>query len=187
MNPHIPVETEVKLRILSVDVMAPRLAELGFRLEVPAGTERSTLWDRGCALRDSGCALRVREYAGRAWLTWKGAKMEDPLLKIRPELETAVSSPGAMADILRALGYAPVLVMEKVRALWRSEELLACLDETPFGCYLELEGAPEAIQRAMARLGLGAELAERRSYPTLFLAHGAASLEPPPVPGKPIG
>lgn len=176
MNPHVPIETEVKLRIASLRELAPRLSELGFVPDVPAQPERSTLWDRDRELLAKGCALRLRTYAGRAWLTWKGAKVHDPLLKIRPELETGIADAGAMEAILRALGYQPVLVMEKTRALWRREDLLACLDETPFGCYLELEGEAGPIRETMAHLGLGPELAETRSYPTLFLEHGAAVL-----------
>jgi adenylate cyclase class 2 len=174
MNPHPPIETEVKLRIPSTRELAPRLAALGFQLEIPAQAEHSVLWDRGTELLSQGCALRLRTYGGGSWITWKGPKREDPLLKIRPEIETSVVSAEAMAGILRALGYTPVLAMEKTRALLRREDLVACLDETPFGCYLELEGEPDAIHAAMASLGLGPELAEVRSYPTLFLDHGQA-------------
>ena len=174
MNPQIPIETEVKLRVPSLGRLAPRLEELGFRLEIPAQPERSVLWDREAELFSQGCALRVRTYAGRAWLTWKGPKVIDPLLKIRPEIETAVTSAEAMEGILEALGYHPALTMEKTRAILRRKDLVACLDETPFGCYLELEGEPDAIRGAMGSLGLGPELAETRSYPALFLEHGAA-------------
>lgn len=185
MIPHIPIETEVKLRIPSTRELAPRLAALGFQLEIPAQSEQSVLWDRGTELLSQGCALRVRTYAGGSWITWKGPKVADPLLKIRPEIETTVSSAKAMEGILRALGYTPVLAMEKTRALLRREDLVACLDETPFGCYLELEGDPDAIREAMESLGLGPELAELRSYPTLFLEHGLAV--PPPTSSEPAG
>jgi adenylate cyclase, class 2 len=174
MNPHIPIETEVKLRIPSTHELAPRLAAQGFQLEIAAQSEHSVLWDRGTELFARGCALRLRSYAGGSWITWKGPKVHDPLLKIRPEIETPVTNGEAMAGILRALGYTPVLAMEKTRAILRRGDLVACLDETPFGCFLELEGEPDAIHQAMASLGLGPELAELRSYPTLFIEYGAA-------------
>jgi len=176
MNPHHPIETEVKLRIPSTRELAPRLEALGFLPEVPAQRERSVLWDRAGELLAQGCALRVRTYGSGAWITWKGPKTKDALFKIRPEVETAIASAGAMEAILQALGYRPVLAMEKTRALLRRGDLVACLDETPFGCYLELEGEPGAIREAMSNLGLGPELAELRSYPTLYLEHGQASL-----------
>lgn len=172
MNPQSPIETEVKLRIPTTEGWEARLTASGFRLEVPAQIERSVLWDRGSELLEHGCALRLRRYAGVSTLTWKGPKREDPVLKVRPERETSVGDAETMEGILRALGYTPVMTMEKVRALWKREDLVACLDETPFGCFLELEGHETAIRSEMTRLGLGPELAERRSYPTLFREHG---------------
>jgi len=64
--------------------------------------------------------------------------------------------------------------MVKTRAVMKRADLLACLDEAPFGCFLELEGEAPAIHAAMAALGLGPEVAELRSYPTLFREHGLA-------------
>jgi len=174
MNHPTPLETEVKVRISSPQEMVAKLEAQGFQLEVPTCAEQSVLWDRGRELLEQGCALRLRRYAGKAWITWKGPKVADPLLKIRPELETTLADPVATEQILVALGYAPVLVMEKQRALWRSSNLLACLDETPFGNYLELEGEAELIRVAMAALGLEASSVETRSYPTLFRAAGLA-------------
>ncbi len=169
-----PLETEVKLRIPAVAPVGARLAAAGFTEATPAQAERSVLWDRGGELRASGSALRLRQYAGETRLTWKGPKQPDPLLKIRPELETGVTDGAALEAILRALGYAPVMTLEKVRAVWTRADLVACLDETPFGCYLELEGEAPAIAAAMAALGLDPGQAEPRSYPELYQAYGLA-------------
>ena len=167
-----PVETELKLRIPAAAPFRALLAAMGFTETTPAQPEVSVLWDRNGELQAAGSALRVRRYAGKAILTWKGPKVPDPLLKIRPEVETAVEDGEAVEAILSALGYAPTLRMEKTRAVWAREELVACLDETPFGCFLELEGDPQAIKAAAEHLHLGADRVERRSYPTLFREHG---------------
>ncbi|HLO68262.1 MAG TPA: class IV adenylate cyclase [Holophaga sp.] len=166
------VETEMKFRVPDLEAAARDLRARGFREAVPAAEERSVLWDRDGALRAAGCALRLRTYGGRAFLTWKGPREEDPLLKIRPEVETGLEDPRAMAGILAALGYAPWLEMTKRRALLRRGALEACLDETPFGTYLELEGEAAEIRAEMAALGLGEDQVETRSYPALFLEHG---------------
>ena len=179
MASSVPVETELKLRIPATAPFPARLAALGFREIQPAQPERSELWDRDGSLRAQESALRLRRYAGQARLTWKGPKIPDALLKVRPELETAVADGEALEGILRALGFTPVLRLEKVRAVWRREGLEACLDETPFGCYLELEGAPPAIRAAMDALGLDPGQAEPRSYPELYQAHGLGALTPP--------
>ncbi|WLT31959.1 class IV adenylate cyclase [Geothrix sp. PMB-07] len=166
------LETELKLRIPATGPYRPLLEALGFHEVTPAQAEISVLWDRDGQLRAAGSALRTRSYAGHARLTWKGPKVPDPILKIRPEHETGIADAAALEAILRALGFEPVMRMEKVRAVWEREELEACLDETPFGCYLELEGDPQAIRAAMEGLGLAPDRAEPRSYPELYRTHG---------------
>jgi len=172
MTPSRSIETEIKLRIPAPAAVEPALRAAGFVQEQPSVLDQSVLWDHANALRAAGCALRLRRYAGMALLTWKGAKLADPVLKIRPEIETSIGDAGAMEQILRELGFVPVLAMEKRRALWRSDRLLACVDEAPFGCFLELEGDPADIREAMALLGLSASDAEPRSYPELFREYG---------------
>lgn len=166
------LETEVKLRIPATGTFRPLLEALGFRETIAAQPEVSVLWDRNGELRAAGSALRTRRFAGTFRLTWKGPKVPDAMLKIRPEQETGIEDGEALEAILRALGYAPVLRMEKVRAVWDRTDLEACLDETPFGCYLELEGEAQAIRAAMEGLGLTSDRAEPRSYPELYQAHG---------------
>jgi len=166
------LETELKLRIPATGPFRPLLEALGFREVISAQPEVSVLWDRQGELRAAGSALRTRAFAGNSRLTWKGPKVPDAMLKIRPELETAVEDLASLEAILRALGFEPVMRLEKVRAVWERPELEACLDETPFGCYLELEGDPQAIRVAMEGLGLAPDRAEPRSYPELYQAHG---------------
>jgi adenylate cyclase class 2 len=166
------VETELKLRIPATGPYRPLLEALGFHEVIPAQPELSVLWDRDGHLRAAGSALRTRVFAGHTRMTWKGPKIPDPILKIRPEHETGIEDGPALEAILHALGYVPVLRMEKVRSVWERAELEACLDETPFGCYLELEGEPQAIRVAMEGLGLAPDRAEPRSYPELYQAHG---------------
>jgi adenylate cyclase, class 2 len=163
-----PLEIEVKLRIPSVGVMRPRLLRGGFNQVQPEAVETSQLWDRSGELQGQGSALRVRQYGGRCLLTWKGPRVADPHLKIRPEVETEVADPAAMEAILRALGYSPALTIIKTRSVWARGDLEACLDQTPYGSFLELEGEPEAIRLAMAQLGLGQAQIEPRSYAALY-------------------
>ncbi|HJV91694.1 MAG TPA: class IV adenylate cyclase [Holophagaceae bacterium] len=170
------LETELKLRIPSVGAMAPLLSALGFTPTQAEAEEESLLWDREGELRARNCALRLRRYAGKATLTFKGARVPDPQFKIRPEHETEVADAEATEALLRGLGYAPVMRMVKHRALWHREELVACLDRTPFGDFLELEGDPQAIKLALQGLCLDASRIEPRSYPALFREAGLGSV-----------
>ena len=164
------LEIEIKLPVPSLEPLRLSLQAAGFRESHPQAAETSVLWDRDGLLRAQGSALRLRRYGAEAVLTWKGPRVEDPRLKIRPELETGVADYEAMAAILDALGYAPALAMEKSRSKWRRGELEACLDQAPFGCFIELEGSREDIQQALVDLGLENQPVETRSYPALYLA-----------------
>ena len=166
---HVDVlEIEIKFSIPSVDAILPRLLRAGFVLEHAPDQETSVLWDRDETLREQGQALRLRRYGSLAILTWKGARVEDARLKIRPEVETVVEDAEAMEGILRALGFAPCFTMVKTRSLWRRGALEACMDLTPFGSFMELEGSREAIQEATEELALGGFPVETRSYAVLF-------------------
>lgn len=167
-----PLEVEVKVRIPSTGAFGALLLRAGFKETHAAAVEANRLWDRAGALQAEDCALRLRQYGDRATLTWKGARVADPRLKIRPELETAVADPAAMEGILRALGFVPVLEMVKTRAIWTRGGLEACLDDTPYGSFLELEGERAAITEAMAELGLVPEQIETRSYAALYSGQG---------------
>ncbi len=174
MAQSIPIETEVKLRIPSSEALLPLLAALSFTPVEPMQDEDSTLWDHDGELFTEGSALRLRRYAGKSLLTWKGPQQPDPKLKIRAEIQTVIADHEAMEGILRALGYLPVLQITKHRATFRRDGLEACLDETPFGSYLELEGDPLSISLAMDHLGLDASHIEPRSYAMLYREHGLA-------------
>jgi len=167
------VEIEMKFRIPALGPARLGLEAAGFVPVHPQSEERSVLWDRDGTLKGEGCALRLRRYCGLSLLTWKGPRVEDPLLKIRPELETSLTDPLAMEGILEALGFVPVFTMVKSRSVWRLGALEACLDQAPFGCYLELEGTREEIRSAMALLELREDQVEPRSYPALFQELGA--------------
>ena len=162
------LEIEIKLPIPDLESLRVRLQQAGFVLKHPQASESSVLWDQEETLRKQGSALRLRRYGSQAILTWKGPRQEDARLKIRPEIETAVEDPEAMEGILRALGFAPAFSMVKSRSQWVRADLEACLDEAPFGCFIELEGSREAIQQALEDLALTEIPPEPRSYPELF-------------------
>ncbi len=78
--------------------------------------------------------------------------------KVREEIETAVAEPEKLSSILEALGLRGWFRYEKYRTSFRlpgpwAKELVIDLDETPIGTFAELEGPPEAIDRAATLLG----------------------------------
>jgi len=116
--------------------------------------------------------LRLRRKGDRAVFTFKERDLSGSPVKRQREEETEVSDAGALASILEALGYRPVLVYEKRRETWRVPGAEVVLDELPFGLFVEIEGEEARILEVEKLLGLGAAQAEHAPYPELTLRHG---------------
>ena len=86
------------------------------------------------------------------------------------EIEVELSDAATARMILLSLGYKPVFWYEKYRTEYRRKGWpgLVTLDETPIGVYLELEGAPDWIDRVAETLGYSQELYITSSYGDLF-------------------
>lgn len=194
MKSHGRQEIEIKLRVKDPAALRRRLARLKLR---PAGRvhERNTLFDTPPGgLAQHGQLLRIRQEtlpgkpraARDAILTYKGPAApaaEKPRAgkgryKIREELEAAVPDPESLRLILERLGLRGWFQYEKYRTTYRPSAILAWatglqveLDETPIGVFLELEGPPEAIDRAAALLGYNTSEYITKSYLVLYLDH----------------
>lgn len=121
------------------------------------------------SLSGRGCALRVRDDDGHAYLTFKGAVVPGPL-KLREEIETSAASAERLLAIVAALGYTPVFRYEKYREELALPGALIAIDETPVGTFLEIEGEADAIHDCARRLGFSEADYITASYRALYLA-----------------
>jgi adenylate cyclase class 2 len=168
-----PVETEAKVPVSSFVAIKRRIREAGGRRLSPRTLETNTLFDSpGGSLRSAGKSFRVRRYGGVGTVTLKGVARVEGGLKSRVEFETEVASPEMLARILISLGFVPTFRYEKFREIWKVGKTLVCLDETPLGRMLEIEGPAGAIHRLAPRLGLGPERFLSASYPALWFEAG---------------
>jgi adenylate cyclase class 2 len=102
-------------------------------------------------LKNSGSLLRLRN-DGRMTLTYKArTKQADNQFKVHRELEVEVDDDVTMEKILKALGFRRKQLYEKHRETFQLEGALLCLDQMPFGDFLEIEG-PKAKIRLIAGL-----------------------------------
>lgn len=83
--------------------------------------------------------------------------------KVREELELGVADPATLTKIFEGLGMRGWFRYEKYRTTFQlppsrtwAKGLLIELDETPIGTFVELEGPPQAIDRAAQELGYSA-------------------------------
>jgi adenylate cyclase, class 2 len=184
----IIVEREVKFPLSSWSQGEALLTNTAARIRERRHREVNSLYDFPTgSLRARGQALRVRRARGAAWLTLKEPAPGAEGLKHRSEYESAVGDPEAIERLLEALGMVEQFRYEKYRQTYVMGELEACLDETPIGCYLELEGAPESIHAEAARLGLSMNDGVVLSYPEIYEDYRRRFAEAPAFmvfPGK---
>lgn len=96
--------------------------------------------------------------------------------KVREEFELEVSNAAVLTRIFEGLGMSGWFHYEKyrttyclpARSTW-AKGLLLELDETPIGTFVELEGQPEAIDRAAHELGYAKRDFISKNYLALYL------------------
>jgi len=187
-------ETEIKLKVEDVKAFERKLKKLGAKT-VGTGEGRvhefNTIFDTpDGGLAKHGQLLRIRtETAGgkgkasgakRIVLTFKqpmvrGVDDEGARFKVREETETELTDSGALAKIFEGLGMRGWFSYEKYRTTWKlaakekwAKDLLIAVDETPVGTYVELEGPPEAIDRAAEAFGFARRDYLLKNYLTLY-------------------
>ena len=162
-------EIEIKLRYPTVDEARRAIDALGATLVEDRVFEDNVLWDTPeGTLRAATQMLRLRRRGDKVILTHKSNPSRETAHKVWEEHETAVDDFEQMRRILELLGYRPSWRYQKYRSRLTLDGLEFCLDETPLGCFVELEGSPEAIDTAAARMGKGIDDYIALSYRELF-------------------
>jgi adenylate cyclase class 2 len=148
------IETEVKIRISDPKAVRDKVLALGAAVSRDRVLEENTLYDYPDGrLHAARRAIRLRRSGKRTTLTFKGPPQSSRSFKVREEFETGISDAGQMRKILKALGLRPSFTYRKHRTVLRQGRLVICLDETPVGAFLELEGKRHEIARFARRLG----------------------------------
>jgi adenylate cyclase class 2 len=169
-QPMIEVEKKYRLTAAQRDHVLQRLQDIGAEAH-GEDFEENTIYGGG-SLERGRSVLRLRRVGEKALLTYKERFPRESAIKHQREDETAVEDPAAMAAILDALGFKPVLVYEKRRQTWRLDETEVVIDELPFGWFMEIEGDDVAIEAAEQRLEIDGLPAEHATYPQLTEQYG---------------
>jgi adenylate cyclase class 2 len=172
----VPIEQEIKLSFASLEAARLAVVTAGGRLLVPRRLIEDQLFDTiDLQLRARGTALRVRREGSTTYLTWKGPGIAGPV-KSREEHETRVDDAGALLNILVGLGYRPCFRSQKYREEYGIGTAVVTVDDTPAGVFVEIEGAPDEIERVAALLDRSPADYRLESYPALWRqwcqAHG---------------
>src|SRR5215471_11281757 len=187
-------ETEIKLRVEDVKAFDRKLKKLGAKTAGPGEGrvhEFNTIFDTpDGGLAKHGQLLRIRTEtssgkgkaggAKRTLLTFKqptvrGVTDEGARFKVREETETELMDSGALTKIFEGLGMRGWFSYEKYRTTWKlgakekwAKDLLIEVDETPVGTFVELEGPPDAIDRAAKTFGFARKDYLLKNYLALY-------------------
>lgn len=170
MSPQQTQEIEAKLLVQDLLRTRQKLEEKGAKCITPRQFEDNLRLDLpDLSLSREGKVLRLRKF-GSAQLTYKADKQLNRGIATRTELEVTVSDFEQTRNILAALGYQPIFVYEKYRAVYQLGNCHIMLDEMPFGHFVEIEGRDGAQITALAEnLGLDIRKSIPDSYQVLFL------------------
>ena len=134
--------------------------------------EDALLDDAANALRERGCALRIRMENGKSRITFKGP-IQDSVMKLRDEFETVVGDGVLLLRVFEELGYQVWFRYEKYREEFAHEDVIVAVDETPVGVFVEIEGSESGITTMAAAMGRTPDDYILDSYRALFLKRAA--------------
>jgi adenylate cyclase, class 2 len=178
VSPRREIEIKVPVRSDDLEAIRRKAEAMGFHRVAEPTREENFLFDfSDRRLKIAGCALRLRRYGNDCVLTFKGPLRERERMKIREETESSVDNFASMERILESLGleisFRYAKEREKFRIETESSSLVElCVDQTPFGCFIEIEGDPEDIHRVAREFGWSRDDFVTRSYVELYEEHG---------------
>jgi adenylate cyclase class 2 len=174
----MPVEIEAKMKVESFEPVLAALrrhnaASLGEHIETDTFFDTH---DRALLAADKGLRLRVAldtsNNKSEALLTHKGP-VGPGALKKRPETQTLLANPEAMARLLEQLGFIQWLRYQKRRQSWQVDTCRVELDEIPhLGKYVEIEGpSDKVVMEVREKLGLSSHALIKASYVAMLTDH----------------
>ena len=174
-------ENEVKIAVANAAKTRALLRAAGFRISARRVFEQNIVLDQpDGGVRASGRLLRVRLTGRNVTCTYKGPYLPGPH-KRREEREFTAGNLDDCLALFAGLGYHPSWRYEKYRTEFRreGEQGLALLDETPIGCFLELEGNARWLDTTAKELGFSPDAYILLSYARLH-AQWCAEYDLPP-------
>ncbi len=168
------LEQEVKLCVPDVGEALRRVEALeGVVVARARHFEDNVLYDRNGELYQKGEILRLRRTPHGARVTFKGPHPGAEGVKTREEIEFEVDADSAELLFVR-LGFERRYRYQKYRTVFHWHDVEIVVDETPMGCYLEVEGPPAGIDEAVAALGFASADRVTASYLELHAQSGGS-------------
>ncbi len=162
------LEIEVKFYLTDIESVRNRITELGAVCQGKVFESNIRYEDADNTLIQKKSLLRLRKDSS-VKLTFKSEPpVKDNQFKIHRELEVEVSDFSIMHRMLEALGYHKEQVYEKWRETFILNNTHFCIDNMPYGDFLEIEGEKTAIRDMADKLGLKWEKRILMNYLRIF-------------------
>jgi adenylate cyclase class IV len=192
MGARAPVdELEVKALVADPTAVRRALEAAGAVLDYRGAMVDRRL-DRAGSLTARDEVLRLRVYRPAdgtppyGVLAWKGPRGARGGYRHRAELETRVPEPEAVLAILERAGLEVTLVIERSIEVYRLFGAILRLEWYPaMDVLLEVEGAPAAMERAIAATGLARESFLPESLDYFLAAYEARTGRPGRIASEP--
>lgn len=161
----MPTETEIKIKIDNIDKIKTKVLEMRAELFKKRALQVDEYFDKKNALEKSDQVLRIRD---NSILTYKGPKQKKQNMKIREEIEVMVDSGLYLKEILKKLGYTKTGAKEKYREAYIFQLTQICIDETPMGNFIEIEGSKQGVIDVAKKLGFSERNFITKSYTAMW-------------------
>ena len=152
-------EVELKAVVDDLGARRARIQRAGATLafEGKLRDQRYDVDSRELSQRDE--VLRVRSYQSRdttrTVLDWKGPTETQDVYKVREEISTPVENLKALTSILEQLGFRPIREIDRQIVQYELGGASIRFETYPrMDTLVEVEGEPEAIEGAIAALGM---------------------------------
>ncbi len=165
------IEVEVKIEVKDFSEIEELLRRENFDKVGDWIFEDNYVFDyEDLKLKNEGKLLRVRKAGNEIIITYK-RKIEDSIVKykVREEKEVQVDDFNSIIEIFEGIGFKVFFRYQKYRKIYSKDNYHICLDRTPVGNFIEIEGDENFIKFYASKLGFKEDNFLKRTYYEIFL------------------
>jgi adenylate cyclase class 2 len=162
------LEIEVKFYLADSEDMRNKILKLGARSKGRLFETNILYEDENHSLIKKKSLLRLRQDEKTTFTLKSSPPVKSKDFKIVNELEVEVSDFAIMDQILKTLGFHPEQKYEKWRETFILNQTVFCLDNMPYGDFLEIEGWEKDIRHYASKFGLNWQNRIIFSYLAIF-------------------
>ena len=148
------LEIEVKFYLADIEGIRNKILKLGAKSKGRLFETNIRYEDKINSLIKKKSLLRLRQDQKTTFTLKSSPPVKSKDYKIVNELEVEVSDFATMDQILKTLGFHPEQKYEKWRETFILDQTLFCLDNMPYGDFLEIEGQEKDIRHYASKFGL---------------------------------